>query len=526
MKIRSILALLTAAAVLTGCSSGKTTLTESDPYATEPGAPVVSGTSPAASVADPDVPSDPETSSVVSPETTAEGTSTTVSPASSSAPATASTGAATEPVSTSAATTAAETAPSATRPAETHSEPKRSEYTAKDIGGTGADPSEFFEDGCCDEEAALDGDYFIYSDIAAEGAAECPEYPVEPVPGWDIQPEAGLLTGGEWNDNENWEFWQGLYDSNNYGVDWSGYKEAWRTGADFRLEVTVKDSAGKPVGGAKVTSDEPEYSAVTDNEGKAYLFYSFGQVINGFTQITVTYGDCSRSERITLGADESLEITLDSEVKPAEKTLDLMIMCDTTGSMSDELEYLKEELEDVVKRIRSDNANIRVRLSVNFYRDEGDEYVVREFPFTDDLDAVVGAISQQWASGGGDTPEAVHTALDSAVNSHDWGEDSVKVMFLVLDAPPHSDTQIIDEVVKHVRTAAQKGIRIVPVAASGVDKSCEFLLRSMAFMTGGTYAFLTDDSGIGFGHTEPTVGSYEVEKLNDMMVRICNKYLG
>lgn len=522
MKIRSILAILTAAAVLTGCSAGKTTLTESDPYATEPGAPVVSGTSPA----DPDVPSDPETSSVVSPETPATGTSTTASPASSSASVTASTGAAAEPVSTSAATTAAETAPSTTKPAETHSEPKRSEYTAKDIGGTGADPSGFFEDGCCDEEAALDGDYFIYSDIAAEGAAECPEYPVEPVSGWDIQPEAGLLTGGEWNDNENWEFWQGLYDSNNYGVDWSGYKEAWRTGADFRLEVTVKDSAGKPVGGAKVTSDEPEYSAVTDNEGKAYLFYSFGQVINGFTQVTVTYGDCSQSERLTLGADESLEITLDSEVKPAEKTLDLMIMCDTTGSMSDELEYLKEELEDVVKRIRSDNANIRVRLSVNFYRDEGDEYVVREFPFTDDLDAVVGAISQQWASGGGDTPEAVHTALDSAVNSHDWDEDSVKVMFLVLDAPPHSDTQIVDEVVKHVRTAAQKGIRIVPVAASGVDKSCEFLLRSMAFMTGGTYAFLTDDSGIGYGHTEPTVGSYEVEKLNDMMVRICNKYLG
>lgn len=534
MKIRSILAILTAAAVLTGCSSGKTTLTESDPYATEPGAPVVSGTSPAASAAEPDVPSDPETSSVVSPETPATGTSTAASPA----PVTASTGAATEPVSTSAATTAAdtapsttkpaETAPSETKPAETHTEPKKSEYTARDIGGTGAAPGEFFDDGFCDEaEAAVDGGFdYAYSEIAAAGAAECPGYPVEPVPGWDIQPEAGLLTGGEWNDNENWEFWQGLFDSNNYGVDWSGYKETWRTGADFRLEVTVKDSAGKPVSGARVTSDEPEYSSVTDNEGKAYLFYSFGQVINGFTQITATYGDSSGSERLTLGADESLEITLDSEVKPAEKTLDLMIMCDTTGSMSDELEYLKEELEDVVKRIRSDNSNIKVRLSVNFYRDEGDEYVVREFPFTDDLDAVVGAISQQWASGGGDTPEAVHTALDSAVNSHDWDEDSVKVMFLVLDAPPHSDTQIIDEVVKHVRTAAQKGIRIVPVAASGVDKSCEFLLRSMAFMTGGTYAFLTDDSGIGYGHTEPTVGSYEVEKLNDMMVRICNKYLG
>lgn len=111
------------------------------------------------------------------------------------------------------------------------------------------------------------------------------------------------------------------------------------------------------------------------------------------------------------------------------------------------------------------------------------------------------------------------------MDSHDWDADSVKVMFLVLDAPPHEDTQIIDEVVKHVRDAAEKGIRIVPVAASGVDKSCEYLLRSMAFMTGGTYTFLTDDSGIGYAHTEPTIGSYSVEKLNDMMVRIAGDYL-
>ena len=98
-------------------------------------------------------------------------------------------------------------------------------------------------------------------------------------------------------------------------------------------------------------------------------------------------------------------------------------------------------------------------------------------------------------------------------------------MFLVLDAPPHDDPQVIAETVEHIREAAEKGIRIVPVAASGVDKSCEYLLRSMAIMTGGTYVFLTDDSGIGGGHIEPTIGSCEVEKLNDMMVRIVSGYL-
>ena len=72
----------------------------------------------------------------------------------------------------------------------------------------------------------------------------------------------------------------------------------------------------------------------------------------------------------------------------------------------------------------------------------------------------------------------------------------------------------------NARTAAGKGIRIVPLAASGVDKELEFLLRLTAIATGGTYTFLTNDSGIGGDHIEPTIGEYQVEILNDLLVRV------
>ncbi|MBR5089579.1 MAG: hypothetical protein IK093_09125, partial [Ruminiclostridium sp.] len=72
--------------------------------------------------------------------------------------------------------------------------------------------------------------------------------------------------------------------------------------------------------------------------------------------------------------------------------------------------------------------------------------------------------------------------------------------------------------------AAKLGIRIIPVASSGVDTDTEFLCRCMAMATGGTYTFLTDDSGVGYSHLEPTIGNYEVEKLNDMLVRIITDY--
>ena len=362
-----------------------------------------------------------------------------------------------------------------------------------------------------------------------DGAALTAESPMAAPPGGlfedmgdasqAIPPQSGLLTGGEWNDNAHWADWKALYDSRS---DWEGYKSDWRIKAVNRLAVKVQNENGEPVEGAKVTA-ENRMSAVTNNKGMAYLFGEGSP-----DSLTVSKGDISVTKNYTRSdsANDAEEtITLVGASSAGSKKLDFMIMCDTTGSMSDELEYLKAELSDIVKKIKSDNANIPTRVSVNFYRDEGDEYVVRQFPFSDNIDDVVKAIGEQSAEGGGDFPEAVHTALDSAVNKHEWNDDSVKIMFLVLDAPPHSETQIIDSVNAYVAKAAEMGIRIIPIASSGIDKSTEYLLRTMAFTTGGTYTFLTSDSGIGGDHIEPTVGAFNVEKLGDMMVRIVNEYL-
>lgn len=342
-----------------------------------------------------------------------------------------------------------------------------------------------------------------------------------------VTPAAGLLTGGEWNDNENWNDWVSLYQSHD---DWNHYRDYWEIDYDIRHEVIVIAN-GEPVEGAAVTNPDGEgvNSAVTDNNGRAYLFLEENLDSMEFN-IDVNYGEVTVSaENVNMQSDGSYTVDLTEALAEAEaeqvEALDLMLMIDTTGSMSDELWYLQEELNDVITRVKQENANIPIRVSVNFYRDEQDEYVIREFEFTDDIGLALTSLAEQDANGGGDYPEAVHTALDSAVNNHDWDENSTKLMFFVLDAPPHDDEQIIDAVNQHVEAAAEQGIRIIPVASSGIDKSTEYLLRTMAFRTGGTYTFLTDHSGIGGGHIEPTIGEYEVEKLNDMMVRVIGEYL-
>jgi hypothetical protein len=68
------------------------------------------------------------------------------------------------------------------------------------------------------------------------------------------------------------------------------------------------------------------------------------------------------------------------------------------------------------------------------------------------------------------------------------------------------------------------GVRIIPIASSGIDKVTEFLLRSLSMATGGTYVFLTDHSGVGDAHIEPTIGPYEVELLNELIIRVINEY--
>lgn len=396
----------------------------------------------------------------------------------------------------------------------------------------------------------------------ASGAGETYERVVddsyeEVVQGSKEDAEAGMLTAGEWCDNDNWGFYTNLFSDGN---DWSTYKNSWDMDFTNRIAVTVTYK-GKALRDAKVELEDAKgniiWQAVSDSAGKAYVFYNVSKNSEEPKSITVsklTYsatvaleGKTSKSgQQGQQGQDKQEnkpamvyeDVKVDLEGKSMHDielltgqtaaTLDLMYIVDTTGSMTDELTYLQMELKDVVQRVQKKNAGLDIRISTNFYRDKGDDYEVKSHPFTKDLDKVMGWVNDESADGGGDYPEAVDKALEDALNNHDWQEDSVKLAFLVLDAPPHNDDEedaVSRRLQKTIKGMAQKGIRVIPVASSGVDKTAEFICRKFAVATGGTYTFLTDDSGIGDSHIEPTIGSYDVKKLNDLMEEIISRYL-
>lgn len=208
-----------------------------------------------------------------------------------------------------------------------------------------------------------------------------------------------------------------------------------------------------------------------------------------------------------------------SQAQAARQTLDVSLVIDTTGSMGDEISYLQSEFTALSSAIESKYPNASQRWALVVYRDTTDDYVTRWFDFRDDAADFRDKLNMQVAAGGGDFPEAPDAAL-AAMNQLTWRSDAAtaRLAFWVADAPHHNDKA--KAMLDAVRGAHDIGVHIYPVASSGVDDLTELTMRTTAQLTGGRYLFLTDDSGIGNSHKEPSIPCYFVTHLDKAILRM------
>jgi hypothetical protein len=212
------------------------------------------------------------------------------------------------------------------------------------------------------------------------------------------------------------------------------------------------------------------------------------------------------------------EINLPSVKAPLPRNLDLALVVDTTGSMDDELDFLKSEIKSIASAVREKFPQVNQRYALVLYRDQADDYVTRPFDFTGSIEEFRKNLGAQRADGGGDEPEAVHRALEEAVQLR-WREgNTARVLFLVADAPPHA--QFAGQTLTTANVLRKKGVTIYPVACSGYNPAAEFIFRGCALLTGGQFLFLTDDSGVGHPHAEPHFPFYHVQRLDRLMIRM------
>lgn len=341
---------------------------------------------------------------------------------------------------------------------------------------------------------------------------------------------AGKLTAGEINDFQKWKLWNDLKEN-----ELKAYAELWKLKPENRYSVLVQTRSGNPLADCEVELIGKDGASLwksrTDNTGKAELWA--GLITPSQTtkaqRIIVTYQgktyEIDRPKTFSRGLNTLKIKTPCSIVNEA----DILFTVDATGSMGDEIQYLQAELLDIIKKVKQQQG-IKINLGSVFYRDHGDAYVTRKSAFNKDFSVTNDFIANQSANGGGDGPEAVDDAMHVSINDMAWSSSArARLMFLILDAPPHTTQANINKINAAVKKAAEKGIRMIPLVASGggyeADKSMEYLMRSCALATNGTYAFLTNHSGIGNPHTAPSTDSYKVESLNDLLLRIINQYL-
>lgn len=364
--------------------------------------------------------------------------------------------------------------------------------------------------------------------------------PIDPVvipPDTQLQP----LKAGEVNDNEDFaEFLQ-------YQLDFKSFLGYPIHDLDVseRYMIRVVTENDRPVLGADVSifaGQNPITSLHTPATGLVYFFpraYEGTGSADDFTVI-VERDQTEQEFEITRGENALYEVTLDVSPTQSPVALDVLFLIDSTGSMDDEIDELKNNILSISAQIAALPSQPDVRFGMVTYRDRGDSYVTKATEFTRNVQDFQQALNGINAAGGGDDPEALQEALAHALHSVDWrGGETVQLMFLVADAPPHLDYAQDYPYSQSLVEAAQMGIKIQPIASrlceagrsdcAGERRAyadqAEYIFRQIAQFTGGSFIFLTYDdtpqsSGEPGSDTHVDEQSYSVLDLDSLVVRL------
>ena len=296
-----------------------------------------------------------------------------------------------------------------------------------------------------------------------------------------------------------------------------------------RVRVRVIDAYGRPVNDARVVVRGAQHARLaaigrTHADG-VWDFHPGVSTPGAFGQAVIEVTAAQEQARAVVdvpaaGDGAEVVVRLSARAAGAPQLLDLGFLIDVTGSMEDELRYVNAEIGRIVQEIEAAAPETVVRVGATFYRDRSDREVVQQIGFTTDVPGFAAAMRGVRASGGGDYPEDMNAGLEAAM-AMDWTlGNAARVLVVIADAPPkrYADAQYTYH--HALLDAQERGVRIVPVAASGADRKVEYLFRALGAFTSTPYVYLTDDSGIGNPHLEADTDRVAVEYFADLLTRM------
>ena len=176
--------------------------------------------------------------------------------------------------------------------------------------------------------------------------------------------QAGVITAAEWNDLDNWQFWGNLMG----GQDYSNFNRYWGLNTANRFACKVVDADGQPVVGAKLELKSADgnliWTSRTDNSGKANLWADAlvkavqdEQTPKAATDETyfVSIDGILQAESPKLSDWKNATIEENvytvSSVPTIGNQVDIAFIVDATGSMGDEIDFLKKDLQSILENV-------------------------------------------------------------------------------------------------------------------------------------------------------------------------------
>lgn len=176
--------------------------------------------------------------------------------------------------------------------------------------------------------------------------------------------------------------------------------------------------------------------------------------------------------------------------------IEVVFVLDTTGSMSGMIQAAKEKIWSIATTLAAAESAPQIRIGLVAFRDRSDDYVTRVVDLSSDLDNVFAQLMQFQANGGGDTPESVNKALHDAIHQISWSNNrnAYQVVFLVGDAPAHTDYQNDVPFHETLAVAQQRGI-LVNTIQCGEERKTRQQWQQIASLGGGEYLSVAQNGG-------------------------------
>ena len=250
------------------------------------------------------------------------------------------------------------------------------------------------------------------------------------------------------------------------------------------------------------------------------------------------YSGLLNANNAVVNALKSIETSVEKILKSEmDNGLDICFVVDTTGSMGDDIENAKENMENILEHIETKSKNYRVALID--YRDysertkESEDYPYKvQLYFTSNKEAITYVINSLDLGHGGDNKETVYSALMSAVNL-DWRIDAKKVIIILGDAAPLDPEPITNYTYEDVllalfnadinidyeesddRVVNTLDTSLINVFSIGADSSSDAadFFEKISISTGGSYAGVEDASEISDAIIDSIEQIDVVEKL-------------